>query len=113
MFKAKGQALDSFVKYLIKHQQEYELSANELAYLAGTIFGAGSDTVGIQLQVTSAYRILLSLLQTASAISPMVMAAVAFPEAQKKVQEELDLVIGPSRGQSFRLFALTSSNLTL
>jgi len=113
MFKAKGQALDSFAKYLIKHQQEYELSENELAYLAGTMFGAGSDTVGIQLQVTSTYRILLSFLQTASAISIMVMAAAAFPEAQKKVQEELNLVIGPSRGQSFRLFALTSSNLTL
>ncbi|KIM72011.1 hypothetical protein PILCRDRAFT_830018 [Piloderma croceum F 1598] len=42
------------------------------------MFGAGSDT-------------------TASAISSMVMPAAAFPEAQKKVQKELDLVIGPGK----------------
>jgi hypothetical protein len=42
----------------------------------------------------------------------MVMAAAAFPEAQKQVQEELDLVIGPGKGQCFRLFGLIPSNLT-
>ena len=46
---------------------------------------------------------LLNYLQTASAISTMVMAAAAFPEAQKRVQEELDLVIAPGKGWSFRL----------
>jgi len=43
------------------------------------MFGAGSDT-------------------TASAISIAVMAAACYPEAQTKVQEELDAVIGRGRG---------------
>jgi len=46
------------------------------------VFGAGSDT-------------------TAAAISIMVLAAAAFPEAQAKVQEELDLVIPPGRAPTF------------
>ena len=45
-----------------------------------------------------------SFQQTASAISTVVMAAAVFPEAQRKVQEELDLVIAPGKGALFRLF---------
>jgi len=43
----------------------------------------------------------------------MVMAAAAFPKAQKKVQEELDLVIAPGKGWSFCLLTLISSDLIL
>ena len=55
------------------------MSDNETAYLAGSMFGAGSDT-------------------TASAISVAVMAAACYPEAQRWVQEELDQVLGKDRG---------------
>jgi cytochrome P450 len=72
----------SFGKYLLERQQELELSDNETAYLAGSMFGAGSDT-------------------TASAISISIMAAACFPKAQAKVQEELDNVIGKERGVCF------------
>ncbi|KAF8148666.1 cytochrome P450 [Crassisporium funariophilum] len=68
----------SFGKYLLERQKELDLSDNETAYLAGSMFGAGSDT-------------------TASAISIAVMAAACYPEAQAKVQEELDTVIGRER----------------
>ncbi|KAK0478957.1 cytochrome P450, partial [Armillaria novae-zelandiae] len=68
----------SFGKYLIERQEEYQLNDDETAYLAGSMFGAGSDT-------------------TASAISVAVMAATCYPETQKKVQEELDAVIGKDR----------------
>jgi cytochrome P450 len=44
------------------------------------LFGAGSDT-------------------TASAISISIMAAACFPNAQSKVQEELENVIGKERGE--------------
>ena len=44
------------------------------------MFGAGSDT-------------------TASAISISILAAACFPNAQAKVQEELDNVIGKLRGK--------------
>jgi len=52
-----------------------ELTDDETAYLAGSMFGAGSDT-------------------TASGISIAVMAAATHPEAQRRVQEELDAVLG-------------------
>ncbi|KAK0497939.1 cytochrome P450 [Armillaria luteobubalina] len=72
----------SFGKYLIERQKEYQLNDDETAYLAGSMFGAGSDT-------------------TASAISVAVMAATCYPETQKKVQEELDAVIGKDRPPTF------------
>jgi len=72
----------SFGKYLIERQKELELSDDETAYLAGSMFGAGSDT-------------------TASAVSISVMAAACYPEAQKRVVEELDLVVGKERAPTF------------
>ena len=81
LFKEKDQETpQSFGKYLLERQQELELSDNETAYLAGSMFGAGSDT-------------------TASAISISILAAACFPKAQAKVQEELDNVIGKERGE--------------
>jgi len=70
---------DSFGKYLLEKQKELGLSDNETAYLAGSMFGAGSDT-------------------TASAISITVLAAACYPKAQAKVQEELDAAVGRERG---------------
>ncbi|KAF9456168.1 cytochrome P450 [Collybia nuda] len=67
---------DSFGKYLLERQQELQLSDDEASYLAGSMFGAGSDT-------------------TASAISVGVLAAACYPEAHARVREELDSVIGP------------------
>ncbi|KAF8221472.1 cytochrome P450 [Tricholoma matsutake] len=69
---------DSFGKYLLERQPELDLSDDQTAYLAGSIFGAGSDT-------------------TAAAISIGVLAAACYPEAQKRVQEELDAVLGSER----------------
>lgn len=80
--KERGQeTAQSFGKYLIERQKELELSDSETAYLAGSMFGAGSDT-------------------TASAISISIMAAACYPKTQAKVQEELDNVIGKERGKS-------------
>ena len=77
----KGEELpQSFGKYLLERQKELELSDNETAYLAGSMFGAGSDT-------------------TASAISISILAAACYPEAHAKVREELDKVIGKERGE--------------
>lgn len=38
-------AQTSFVSYLLDHQTEYCMSDDEVAYLAGSMFGAGSETV--------------------------------------------------------------------
>lgn len=35
----------SFAGYLLDHQKEFDLTDEELAYLAGSMYGAGSDTV--------------------------------------------------------------------
>ena len=62
-------------KVSIGKNKEFEFSDAETAYLAGNMFGAGSDT-------------------TASALSIGVLAAACYPKAQAKVQEELYAVVG-------------------
>ncbi|KAF5376907.1 hypothetical protein D9615_007352 [Tricholomella constricta] len=69
---------DSFAKYLLERQPSLGLSDDETAYLAGALFGAGSDT-------------------TASAISVAVLAAACYPASARRVQEELDRVVGRDR----------------
>ncbi|KAJ3487188.1 hypothetical protein NLI96_g3713 [Meripilus lineatus] len=72
----------SFSTYLLERQQEYQLSDDEIAYLTGEIFGAGTDT-------------------TASAIAFVTMAAACFPHEQAKVQAQLDAVVGKTRLPTF------------
>ncbi|KAK0209777.1 cytochrome P450 [Armillaria fumosa] len=71
-----------FAKYLLENQAKLRLNHDELAYLADTMFGAGSTT-------------------TASAISVVIMAAACFPQTQTWVQEELDAVVGRKRVPTF------------
>lgn len=78
----RNEAQPCFAKYLIERQGELELSDDELAYLAGSMFGAGSDT-------------------TAAALSIVIMAAALFPDMQRHVQEQLDAVVGRERMPSF------------
>ncbi|KAJ7151109.1 cytochrome P450 [Mycena filopes] len=72
-----------FAKVIIERQKEYGLSDNEAAYLAGSMFGAGAGT-------------------SASAISIVIMAAAAFPEAQSKVQQQIDAVVGSGKLPTFQ-----------
>ncbi|KAK0184452.1 cytochrome P450 [Armillaria mellea] len=72
----------SFAKHLLQNQRTYGLSDDEVAYSAGSMFGAGSDT-------------------TAAAISFMIMACASFPDAQKWAQEEIDRVVGQHRVPTF------------
>ncbi|GLB36895.1 putative cytochrome p450 [Lyophyllum shimeji] len=72
----------SFAAYLLERQSTLGLSDDETAYLAGALFGAGSDT-------------------TASAISVGVLAAACYPEAARRVQEELDRVVGRTRAPAW------------
>ncbi|OSX61654.1 hypothetical protein POSPLADRAFT_1046942 [Postia placenta MAD-698-R-SB12] len=79
---AKGEAPPSFTAYLIENQERLGISDDELAYLSGAIFGAGSDT-------------------TAAALGIMTMAAACYPEAQARVQAQLDEVVGRDRAPTF------------
>ncbi|KAG1754081.1 cytochrome P450 [Suillus paluster] len=76
------QAGPSFARYLLENQSSHKLSDEEMAYLAGSLFGVGSDT-------------------TAVAIMVVVMASACYPKAQEKVQEELDVVISRDRAPTF------------
>lgn len=58
------------------------MSELEMAYLAGTVFAAGTDT-------------------TTLAICTVLMVAACFPDEQRKVHEELDAVIGTDRAPAF------------
>ncbi|KAG1838924.1 cytochrome P450 [Suillus subalutaceus] len=73
----------SFVKTLLENIEGHQLSTDEMSYLAGSIFMAGSDT-------------------TAVGITAIIMAAACHPLAQAKVHEELDMVIGSDRAPTFQ-----------
>ncbi|KAG1814247.1 cytochrome P450 [Suillus subaureus] len=72
----------SFAKYMLEHDNLYNLTETEKAFLGGALFGAGSDS-------------------TATAICTVLMAAACFPKEQAKVQVELDTVIGRHRAPTF------------
>ncbi|KZT11592.1 cytochrome P450 [Laetiporus sulphureus 93-53] len=77
-----GEAESCFAAYLIENQERLGLSYDEMVYVAGAVFGAGSDT-------------------TAAALGVVTMAAACYPEAQKAVQAQLDQVVGRGRLPSF------------
>ncbi|KAG2340491.1 cytochrome P450 [Suillus weaverae] len=78
----QNKAGPSFTKTLLEHTEDHQLATDEMAYLAGTLFGAGSDT-------------------TAVGITTAIMAAACHPLAQAKVHEELDMIIGSDRAPTF------------
>ncbi|KAG2030769.1 cytochrome P450 [Suillus americanus] len=84
----------SFAKYMLEHDNLYNLTEIKKAFLGGALFGAGSDS-------------------TAVAICTVLMAAACFPEEQAKVQVELDTVIGRHRGSSISYCSSTYSMISL
>ncbi|KAF9231569.1 cytochrome P450 [Melanogaster broomeanus] len=90
---SRNEAGPSFSKTLLENASDHRLSHDEMAYLAGILFGAGSDTTYI-------------------AISNFILAAARHPAAQARVQEELDMVVGTDRGEPMRcnvsMYNLTS-----
>ncbi|KAG1852411.1 cytochrome P450 [Suillus subalutaceus] len=75
-------ATPSFGRFILEHQKQYQLEDKEMGYIAGAMFAAGSDT-------------------TACAITIMMMAATIHTDAQARVQEELDDVVGRTRLPTF------------
>ncbi|KAI0647953.1 cytochrome P450 [Trametes meyenii] len=79
---AKNECPPCFATSILERQEEFGLNDDELAYLAGAMFGAGSDT-------------------TAGVLPIMIMAAARHPELQAKVQAQLDAVVGRERLPTF------------
>ncbi|KAG2067030.1 cytochrome P450 [Suillus decipiens] len=72
----------SFSRYILENQHQYGLTDIEMAFLAGVLYSAGTET-------------------TAMAICTVLMTAAKFPEEQAKVQAEIDAVIGRERAPTF------------
>ncbi|KAL0069963.1 hypothetical protein AAF712_002859 [Marasmius tenuissimus] len=74
----KGEENGSYMEEVIRRQEEFEMDREMMGYLGGVLIEGGSDT-------------------TSSFLQSVVLAMIAFPEAQKKAHAELDRVIGPHR----------------
>ncbi|KAF7369235.1 putative cytochrome P450 [Mycena venus] len=74
----RGAGNGSYVEELIERQDELKLDREMLGYLGGVLIETGSET-------------------TTSYLQSFVLALVAYPEAQKKAQEEIDRVVGEHR----------------
>ncbi|KAG2361894.1 hypothetical protein BDR07DRAFT_1376907 [Suillus spraguei] len=75
-------APDSVTKDLLLHSDDNNLSDEEIAYLSGSLVGAGSDT-------------------TAVGTTTVLMAAARFPHAQARVHEEMEAVVGSDNPPTF------------
>ncbi|KAG1855932.1 cytochrome P450 [Suillus subluteus] len=78
---ASGVAGPSFMRTLLE-QHGHQLSKTEMSFLGGTLFGAAADNIS-------------------AAITIAILAAACHPEAQMRVQEQLDTVVGRERAPSF------------
>ncbi|KAI0265679.1 cytochrome P450 [Gloeopeniophorella convolvens] len=79
---SNGSERPSISASLIKNSDRNGLSSHEMAWLMGTLYSAGAET-------------------TSTSISWWLLAMVAFPEFQKRAQEELDAVVGRTRIPTF------------
>jgi cytochrome P450 len=87
MIRAKVQGSDvpeSLCKLLLelRETEHIPLSDRDFSFIPASLFGAGSDT-------------------TASTLCTAFLAIVTHPEALHAAQEELDVVVGPSRSPTF------------
>ncbi|KAL4929386.1 cytochrome P450 [Aspergillus undulatus] len=72
----------SFARTFLSEQEKWELSEAEVTYILGTMYGGGSGT-------------------TANAMQSFVLAMCHYPEWQRRLQEEVDNVVGSSRVPGF------------
>ncbi|SCZ89951.1 BZ3500_MvSof-1268-A1-R1_Chr1-3g01685 [Microbotryum saponariae] len=78
----EGRDVHCFATEILRLRSQYDLSETEAIFLAGAMYGAGSDT-------------------TADGISTFILMMVAHPHVLAKAQEELDRVIGHERLPEF------------
>ncbi|THV02578.1 cytochrome P450 [Dendrothele bispora CBS 962.96] len=77
-----GDSNPCFSTAWIQNAKNHGLSRREIAWLSGTMFGAGVET-------------------TSAALSGFVMAMVMYPDVLRKAQEEMDRVVGKDRLPTF------------
>ncbi|VDB83461.1 unnamed protein product [Peniophora sp. CBMAI 1063] len=80
--KVNGIEQESFCATLVHDAHRYRLTTHENAWLAASLYVAGADT-------------------TRAALEWWTLAMLAYPDTQKRTQDELDAVIGRSRAPTF------------
>ncbi|KAG6328286.1 hypothetical protein ID866_10803 [Astraeus odoratus] len=90
----------SFARSLLESADEHQMSYDEVAHLAGGMFAAGAQTVMFVLSVVLRSANLQTL-QTAITMMNAILAAASHPDAQARVQRELDQVVGRDRSPSW------------
>ncbi|KAF8841824.1 hypothetical protein BDN67DRAFT_989563 [Paxillus ammoniavirescens] len=74
-----GQSGALFGRMFLENIHEGRLSNDEIAYLARNLFGAGADMAAVCITI-------------------LMLAAACYPEAQARVQEGIDIIVGKDRG---------------
>lgn len=78
----KGEAPDCFTKTWLEKEETYGLSNDQAAYVIGTMFEAGAGT-------------------TSAAMASFVLAMVHHPDSLRRMQAEIDRVVGDERLPTF------------
>ncbi|KAK0229095.1 cytochrome P450 [Armillaria nabsnona] len=74
----RGQETDCFIENVLQNQKFFGMDRELTGYLGGALIEGGSDT-------------------TSSFLHSLILALTAFPEVQRKAQEEIDRVLGGQR----------------
>ncbi|KAJ7202055.1 cytochrome P450 [Mycena pura] len=74
----KGEENGSYMEEILTRQKEFGMDREITGYLGGALIEGGSDT-------------------TSSYLQSLILALIAYPEAQKKAHEEIDRVVGEHR----------------
>ncbi|KAJ7763169.1 cytochrome P450 [Mycena maculata] len=74
----KGEHNGSYMEEVLARQEEFGMNREMTGYLAGVLIEAASET-------------------TSSYLNSLILALVAYPDAQKKAHEEIDRVVGQHR----------------
>ncbi|KAJ7640418.1 cytochrome P450 [Mycena polygramma] len=74
----RGEENGSYMEEILTRQEEFGMDREITGYLGGVLIEGGSDT-------------------TSSFLQSLIMAMIAFPDAQKKAHEEIDRVVGEHR----------------
>ncbi|KAJ7257797.1 cytochrome P450 [Mycena rebaudengoi] len=73
-----GEENGSYMEEILTRQEEFGMDREMTGYLGGILIEGGSDTTSLYIQ-------------------SLILALIAYPEAQKKAQEEVDRVVGEHR----------------
>ncbi|KAJ7489151.1 cytochrome P450 [Mycena latifolia] len=74
----RGEENGSYMEEILTRQEEFGMDREITGYLGGVLIEGGSDT-------------------TSSYLQSLILALIAYPEAQKKAHEEIDSVVGEHR----------------